>query len=134
MVMGAFVVLVKLSSQRPQFAFLLMNTVREIVTPPMSIDCVVVKRLAPSKVRPKPRRISPLKRGAGEACTRTRMPPKPLIAVLYGGVTHVVNRQSPGPVCVARMLPGSTRGDAPSGMPHQVPSPWLPWLNAPRGQ
>jgi hypothetical protein len=44
-----------------------------------------------------------------------------LIDVLYGGVTHAVNRQSPGPVCVARMLPVSTRGELASWMPHQVP-------------
>ena len=51
-VIGDFVVLVKLSSQRPQFALLLIKTEREIVTPPRSSDCVVVKRLTPSKVNP----------------------------------------------------------------------------------
>src|SRR5262249_9984983 len=120
-VVGDVVVLVQLASQRPQFALLLMNTEREIVTPPRSIDCVVVNRLTPSKVRPKPRRISPLNRGAGDVCTRTFMPAKPLIVVLYGGVTHAVNRQSPRPVCVARMLPVSTRGDAASWIPQKVP-------------
>src|SRR5215475_5255457 len=40
-VSGAFVVLVKLSSQRPQFAPLLMMIVLKILTPPRSIDCVV---------------------------------------------------------------------------------------------
>src|SRR4051812_18298694 len=51
-VIGELVVFVKLSSQRPQFAPLLMKTEREIVTPPRSSDCVVVKRLVPSNVRP----------------------------------------------------------------------------------
>jgi hypothetical protein len=36
------------------------------------------------------------------------------MVVLYGGVTHALNKQSPGPVCVALMLPVSTFGDAAS--------------------
>ena len=58
---------------------------------------------------------SPLKRGAGVVCTSTLMPPKPLIDVLNAPLL------SPGAICVARMLPVSTRGDAASWMPHQVP-------------
>ena len=65
--------------------------------------------------------ISPLKRGAAVVSTRTLIPPKPLIVVLYGGVVHGLKRQSPGPVCVARILPVSTRGEAASWIPHQVP-------------
>src|SRR5262249_6105250 len=56
-VIGDLVVFVKLSSQRPQLALLLMNTDREIRTPPKSIDCVVAKRLTPSNINPNPRMI-----------------------------------------------------------------------------
>ena len=110
-VSGAFVVLVNVSSQRPQFAPVLTYTEREMVTPPMSTDCVVLKRSTPSKSRPKPRITSPLRHGAGVVCTRTLMPPKPLIAVLNPPACPA------GAICVARMLPVSTRGDAASWMP-----------------
>ena len=39
------------------------------------------------------------------------MPPKPLICVLNGTLFP------PGAICVARMLPVSTRGEAASWMP-----------------
>ena len=107
-------VLVKVSSQRPQLALELMKMEREIATPPRSTDCVVMKRLTPSNVNPKPRMISPFMRGAGSASTRTLMPANPLMDVLKPGAW-------PGPICVARMLPVSTRGGAASWMPHHVP-------------
>ena len=79
---GDRVVLVKVSSQRPQFSFLLIYTEREILTPPRLTEFVVANRFTPSNVRPKPRMISPLKRGAGLVSMKTLMPPKPLIEVL----------------------------------------------------
>ena len=64
-----------------------------------------------SNSRPNPRINSPLNHGGSGVCTRTLMPPKPLIAVLYGA------SRPPGAICDARMLPVSTRGDAASWMP-----------------
>ena len=52
-----------------------MRTLREISTPPSGTACVVVKPSTPSKVSPKPRISSPLKRGAGLEETHTLMPP-----------------------------------------------------------
>src|SRR5262249_37156085 len=57
-VIRPFVVLVNVSSQRPQFSPRLMKIDREIVTPPMSTDFVVLNRSMPSKWRPKPRMTS----------------------------------------------------------------------------
>lgn len=79
---GRRLVFVKVSSQRPQLAAVLTYTDREMVTSPISTDCVDRKRLTPSKARPKPRISSPFRYGAGVASTCTLMPPKPLMPVL----------------------------------------------------
>lgn len=60
-VTGALVVLVNVSSQRPQLALVLTYTERDTVAPPMSMDWVVRNRSTPSIVRPKPRMSSPLR-------------------------------------------------------------------------